>query len=433
MLPDPMNPHSPLLYPVWTPAGIFETDAVAATAVAGARYIRLAAADAPRPPKLRPLRSRHRGIAARCAGCRRTSPSWTSRATTSLVARAVETHDDAGHRRQRGRHRGVLPDAIPFHPARSFSAITICSATWSRPRMRTASPFSRAWIQRRSRRYLQAHPEWFTQNAQGRPYRDRDLNIPCINGAYYTASTFPPSCAKSPGNTTGGASPTTSGAACRARTSASATIARKNSTTSAASTCRRQADWNASAYRAWIEWNYGLRLEIWDEFNRVTRAAGGPDCIWSGMNGGGISGAEFRRPARDLPARGNHHARQSAPRGRPRVSRPTASAAGSCMDCSVGTNSRRKAMAMYQYGATNYRLASKPEPEARLWAFAGFAAGIQPWCTISTLIRKTAGCMRRPFRWGMGAAERGVPFAPPAGGDGRPPLFAAQHRLFRPH
>jgi len=34
---------------------------------------------------------------------------------------------------------------------------------------------------------------------------------------------------------------------------------------------------------------------------------------------------------------------------------------------------------MYQNGRTNFRLASKPAAEARMWMIAGMAGGIQPW------------------------------------------------------
>ena len=38
-----------------------------------------------------------------------------------------------------------------------------------------------------------------------------------------------------------------------------------------------------------------------------------------------------------------------------------------------------ESFALYQtYGAT-FRLSMRPEPEVRLWALEGFAAGIQPW------------------------------------------------------
>jgi len=38
-----------------------------------------------------------------------------------------------------------------------------------------------------------------------------------------------------------------------------------------------------------------------------------------------------------------------------------------------------ESMAMYQAGKPIFRLASKPEPEARLWMLDGFAGGLQPW------------------------------------------------------
>jgi hypothetical protein len=38
-----------------------------------------------------------------------------------------------------------------------------------------------------------------------------------------------------------------------------------------------------------------------------------------------------------------------------------------------------ESMAMYQAGKPTFRLASKPEPEARLWMLDGFAGGLQPW------------------------------------------------------
>ena len=38
-----------------------------------------------------------------------------------------------------------------------------------------------------------------------------------------------------------------------------------------------------------------------------------------------------------------------------------------------------ESMPMYQMGRPTFRLAGKPEPEARMWMLAGFAGGIQPW------------------------------------------------------
>ena len=42
-------------------------------------------------------------------------------------------------------------------------------------------------------------------------------------------------------------------------------------------------NWDDPVYKKWTCWNYDRRLEIWDLNNRVTKAAGGPLCIWAGM------------------------------------------------------------------------------------------------------------------------------------------------------
>ena len=60
----------------------------------------------------------------------------------------------------------------------------------------------------------------------------------------------------------------------------------------------RKADWYDQAYRDWIMWSYARRTELWELNNRTTRAAGGPDCIWSGMNSGSVTAQA--RSFRDL-------------------------------------------------------------------------------------------------------------------------------------
>ena len=45
-------------------------------------------------------------------------------------------------------------------------------------------------------------------------------------------------------------------------------------------------------------WSYARRIEVWELNNRTTRAAGGPECIWSGMNSGSVTAQA--RSFRDL-------------------------------------------------------------------------------------------------------------------------------------
>lgn len=49
------------------------------------------------------------------------------------------------------------------------------------------------------------------------------------------------------------------------------------------------SNWDDPVDRQWMTWNCARRAEFWDQNNRVTRAAGGPDCIWSGMMGGAVT------------------------------------------------------------------------------------------------------------------------------------------------
>ena len=156
---------------------------------------------------------------------------------------------------------------------------------------------------------------------------------------------------------------------------------RKEPATARATRIPKAKNWNDPAYRAWIKWNYARRVEIWDANNRVTRAAGGPDCLWIGMNGGSVSGQaqEFR----DFPAIAQRaeiimlddqcRANESGFQRNGEV--------GKLIHGLLGWDKLMpESMAMYQMGAApTFRLTSKPEPEARLWMLEGAASGIQPW------------------------------------------------------
>jgi hypothetical protein len=228
--------------------------------------------------------------------------------------------------------------------------------------------------------FYQAHPDWFTLDATGRPYTARGLNVACVNGPYYSthipsilreiATHYHPegfadnswsglprnsicycaNCAKIFRALTGGALPS-------------------------------QRDWNDPVYRAWIEWNYARRLEIWDQFNQITLAAGGPDCLWIGMNGGDISGAS--QDFRDY--QGIAQRAQLLLLDDQRRSDATGfqanGVAGRLVHGLLGWDKLApESMAMYQYGATSqFRVSAKPPAEARLWMLDGLAGGISPW------------------------------------------------------
>jgi len=226
----------------------------------------------------------------------------------------------------------------------------------------------------------QAHPDWIAMDREGRPYRAGDLYITSVFSPYYQeylpdilreiARQYHPD---------GFADNSFSGlgrASIDYNPYAAAQF--RQATGLELPAC---PDWNDPAYRAWIQWNYDRRLEIWDLNNQAAQSAGGPDCLWIGMVGSDPvgQGSGFR-DLRRLAGRARMLLldSQSRPQG---GSFQQNSEAGMLLHNLAGWDTLiAESMAMYEHnGPYPFRLASKPEPEARLWAVAGFAGGILPW------------------------------------------------------
>jgi hypothetical protein len=142
----------------------------------------------------------------------------------------------------------------------------------------------------------------------------------------------------------------------------------------------RERNWDDPVYRQWIEWNYARRLEIWDLNNRATKAAGGPHCLWVGMNSGSVAGqCRSFRNLREICRRAeifmlDHQARSDSSGFQQNGE------TGKLIHGLLGWDKLiPESMAMYQTGKVTFRKSSKPEPEARLWMLEGFAGTIQPW------------------------------------------------------
>jgi len=231
---------------------------------------------------------------------------------------------------------------------------------------------------RTSEDFFQAHPDWFARNSGGNPYRVADKYVACVNGPYY--GEYLPSVLTEiieRSHPEGFADNSWSGlgrdsicycenCARKFRDKAGAALPQKN-------------DWSDPVYRRWIEWSYARRIEIWDLNNRTTKAAGGPDCLWFGMNSGSVSAqsrsfrdckAIFERAEMvflDHQSRGTLGFEENADTGK-------------LVHGLLGWDKiAPESMAMYQAGRGTFRVASKPAAEARMWMFEGFAGGIQPW------------------------------------------------------
>jgi hypothetical protein len=227
--------------------------------------------------------------------------------------------------------------------------------------------------------FFQAHPDWFTRDAEGRPYRAADKYIACINSPYYDE--YLPGVLREIIERSRPDGFTDNSWAGMGRESICfCTNCERSFREKAGTSLPRRADWDDPAYRDWIVWNYARRLEVWDLNNRTTREAGGPECVWSGMNSGSVTAqARSFRDLKEICRRADimmlDHQRRDDDTGFQQNGDT-----GKRVHSLLGWDKLApESMAMYQSGPGYYRVASKPAAEARMWMIAGIAGGIQPW------------------------------------------------------
>jgi hypothetical protein len=245
--------------------------------------------------------------------------------------------------------------------------------------------------------FYQAHPDWFARHQSGDPYRADDKYVTCVNSAYYDEHI--------PGilqeivdrsHPEGFADNSWSGLA-RNSICYCENCARKFRDKNGASLPAR-TNWDDAVYRQWIEWSYARRVEIWDLFNRVTKGAGGPDCLWLGMNSGSItSQSNSLRDFRAICKRSeflllDHQSRNDATGFQQNAD------AGKLVHGLLGWDKEIiESMALY-----GPRVSAKPEPEARMWMVEGIAGGIGPWWHMVGAFHDDRRMYRTPeqiFQW----------------------------------
>jgi hypothetical protein len=224
-----------------------------------------------------------------------------------------------------------------------------------------------------------AHPDWFAVDAEGRPHKAGELFIACVNGPYYDEHI--PAILREIAQRYGPEGFTDNSWAGLGRSSLCyCENCRRKFRERSGREIPRAKNWNDPAWREWIRWNYDRRLEIWDLNDRTTKAAGGPDCIWAGMNSGSIgTQCQSFRDYKRICERAqiimlDHQAREDVSGFQHNGE------AGKRIHGLLGWDKLiPESMAMYQAGKPTYRLASKPPDEARLWMLEGIAGGLQPW------------------------------------------------------
>ena len=262
--------------------------------------------------------------------------------------------------------------------------------------------FARMDSNRAHEEFYKTHPDWFAIDADGKPYKAGDLFITCINSPYYSQhipdilreiiELYHPE-----GFTDNSWSGLGRESICYCEN------CRKNFHERSGKDLPGVKNWDDKVYREWILWNYNRRLEIWDLNNHTTKTAGGPFCIWAGMNSGSISGqSRSFRDYKEIAKRADiimldDQARSDA--GGFQHNGET----GKLIHGLLGWDKLiPESMAMYQAGRPTFRLTSKPMAEARMWIVNGIAGGIQPWWHIvaaSHEDRRIYHTAESIFRW----------------------------------
>ena len=273
------------------------------------------------------------------------------------------------------------PSRVPFHrQAEHLAGRDLFGELCNAAHQEGLAVFARMDSNRAHEDLFRAHPDWFAFNAEGKPYMEGDLYVTCVNSPYYDE--FIPSILKEviklyrpEGFTDNMWHGLNRYSICHCKRCSEKFKKRSGFNLPEA------VNWDDPAYRQWIRWNYDRRLEIWDFYNNVTKTAGGDDCIWVGMTPGSISwsAASFRDYKGICERAGmimlDHQARYGNETGFHQNGE-----VGKLIHGMLGWDKIiPESMAMYQQGTPNFRLTSKPEPEARMWVLSGFAGGIQPW------------------------------------------------------
>ena len=272
------------------------------------------------------------------------------------------------------------PSRVPLHrPARQLGGRDLFGELCRAAHDDGLIVFARMDSNRAHEEFHQAHPDWFALNAAGQPHKAGDLFVTCVNSPYYDEH-IPAILREIIERYRPDGFTDNSWSGLGRSTICFCENCRRKFRERTGQDLPRVKNWNDPTYRAWIRWNYDRRLEIWDLNNRVTKAAGGPDCIWAGMNSGSIGGqSQSFRDMGEICRRADilmldHQARKDAS-GFQHLGE-----AGKLIHGLLGWDKLiPDSMAMYQAGTPAFRLASKPAAEARLWMLDGIAGGLQPW------------------------------------------------------
>jgi len=250
--------------------------------------------------------------------------------------------------------------------------------------------------------FFRAHPDWFARQADGEPYRAAAKYVTCINSPYYDE--YIPSVLEEiieRSHPEGFGDNSWSGL--QRDSICYCDHCTRKFRAAAGKPIPARKDWNDAVYRQWIQWNYQRRLEVWDLFNRTTKAAGGPNCLYCGMNSGSItSQSRSFRDFEEICKRAEFMLLDHQARANDSGFQQNGDT-GKLVHGLLGWDKLApESMAQYQAGSPTFRVASKPALEARMWMIEGIAGGIQPWWHFIGAWHEDKRMYRTPepvFRW----------------------------------
>ena len=234
-------------------------------------------------------------------------------------------------------------------------------------------------INRATGEFVQAHPEWFAVDREGKPYGAGERYLTCINSDYYKE--YVPMLLKEiiekyhPDGITDN-----SWQGPGAEQICYCENCRRKFRQDTGCDLPQKPDWNDKTYKIWIKWSFKSRTDNWDLFNGITKRYGGEDCLWLGMvNANPIDSHCALYDIREIGERSeiimtDHQSRDTMNGFEQNSLNGMLLHAISGWDTVIP-----ESMANYIRGVQTFRRASNPKPETQKWIQEGIAGGISPW------------------------------------------------------
>ncbi len=234
-------------------------------------------------------------------------------------------------------------------------------------------------INRATKEFVDARPDWFARDRSGAPYAAGGRFLSCVNSSYYTEyipqlleeilTTYHPD-----GITDNSWQGPSAKQICYCDT------CREKFSRDTGLDLPQAPDWSDKTYKVWIEWSFRCRLENWERFNAVARQFGGADCLWMGMvNANPVSAHCALYDLKEIGARSpmlftDHQSRDEL------NGFEQNSLNGMLLHSLAGWDAViPESMANYVRGVQTFRRACNPKLEMRKWMQEGMAGGISPW------------------------------------------------------